>query len=191
MLIEDRTLSSALYCSSLNIVSKQDDFVRGLRQNGRMPDAARLSILPSFHIPRNGVSEPRIWPIVSRDTNRSKQPLGSSIVLHKHWNLLCSIYSVSCLLRLPFILVNYCISINASIQWFFAGWPTVSHSISVKNIVPADSRFMMACDEGNTRLVWEMMMKGMGRATDIDEFGIPTLHVSASKTCVQIQNNRL
>lgn len=49
--------------------------------------------------------------------------------------------------------------------------------ITVRNIVPKDCEFMKACEEGNADFVWDMMVAGKGAATDIDEWGVPALHV--------------
>jgi hypothetical protein len=50
--------------------------------------------------------------------------------------------------------------------------------MSVKNIVPCDSRFMLACEAGDVDLVRKLMVARRGRASDIDERGKPALHVS-------------
>ena len=87
------------------------------------------------------------------------------------------------------MLAGYAIAVNASVQRFCSGWPTLSHSIGLRNIVSSDSRFMKACDSGDVHLVREMMMAGRGRATDIDELGNPALHVSVSKGVLDSQGN--
>lgn len=127
--------------------------------------------------PPTHASTPRVWrrsPVLDSPT---AQPISSSIVLNAHWNQLRSTYSISCLLRLPFMLSRYTIEVRAGIQCFTASLPSLFYSIGLKNIIPSDSRFMKACEGGDLETVREMMILGGGSPTDLDEFGKSALHV--------------
>jgi hypothetical protein len=144
----------------------------------------QLGCLPSSAFickERNMARRPRVWgpnPL-QEDGNETHLPIvTSSVVMNSYWNDFRSISSLSALLRLPFILSGYAIAFQARVERYRAGWPCISHSITLRNIVPADSRMMVACLAGDLSSVRELVLAGKGSPKDIDEYGKPAIRVS-------------
>lgn len=106
-----------------------------------------------------------------------KARVGSWVVLSTHWNDLRSTYVVSGLLRLPYMLARYAVAVEAVFHLSALHWPCMSHTLSVKSIIPHDSRFLRACANGDLSAVRDLAVARQGHPTDVDETGRPVLHV--------------
>jgi hypothetical protein len=85
------------------------------------------------------------------------------------------------------MLSRYAIEVQARIQIFTASWPSLFHSISLRNVVPPHSRFMKVCKDGDLETVIETMISGGRSRTDIDEFGKSAFNVR--ETCENLSGN--
>ena len=101
----------------------------------------------------------------------------TSVIMQCRWGELRTTYSLGAIMRLPSILSQYVICWSARLKLFRLCFPSVSLSVSVKNVVSRGSRIMEACSKGDLYQVRRMMQDGLGRSTDIDEAGRPALHV--------------
>ena len=104
----------------------------------------------------------------------------SSVVLNVHWNDLRSTYTVSGTLRMPSVLAGYALTVRARLDLFKLSWPSISPTVGIRNIVPDNSEFMLACRAGNLAKVKELALARQGSPTDIDESGYPAIHVSSN-----------
>lgn len=106
--------------------------------------------------------------------------LRSWIIVHTRWNDLQSTYSLSGLVRFPYMMSGFALHVQAMIKLSILHWPLISHTLSLKNIVPVESTFMQACALGDLALVRSLAVARQGYLADVDEMGRPALHVGTT-----------
>ena len=104
--------------------------------------------------------------------------LESFLMIKNYWDSLRSTCHVRALIRLPCLFSNYAIIVEARILWYQLCWPKISHSVSVRNVVQHNSTFMKACAAGSILNVRRLALDRQGSPQDIDECGVPALHVN-------------
>lgn len=130
------------------------------------------------HVP-NWARRPRMWrksPILENEAAKTES-LQSSAMIATRWNEYRSTYTLSCTLILPYIFSSYAIAFQACFKQYRSRWPSLSHSITVKNIIASDSKMMVACRAGDLELVKELVVSRKASPTDIDEVGRPAIRV--------------
>ncbi|KAL8882625.1 MAG: hypothetical protein Q9192_007551, partial [Flavoplaca navasiana] len=60
--------------------------------------------------------------------------------------------------------------------WFQLSWPSLRHSLAIKEILSRDSLFVKACQAGNVEEVRQLALSGKGMPSSVDEAGRPMLH---------------
>ncbi|KAL8976443.1 MAG: hypothetical protein Q9205_007547 [Flavoplaca limonia] len=60
--------------------------------------------------------------------------------------------------------------------WFKLSWPSLRHSLAIKEILSRDSLFVKACQAGDVEEVRQLALSGKGMPSSIDEAGRPMLH---------------
>ena len=85
---------------------------------------------------------------------------------------------VIALFRLPSVLSSYAVCLTFQLWWFTLSWPSLRHSLAIKEILPLDSLFVKACQAGNVEEVRQLALSGKGMPSSIDEAGRPMLHVT-------------
>lgn len=131
------------------------------------PDAASLTT--------GAERRPSAEPVLRRDSWRAS----SSISVGSQEDDLRSISWILGFLRLPGVFSSYAVAYTVQLWLFKLGWPHLRHSLAVKRIVPRDSDFMKACAAGQLDTVRELALSGQGMPSNIDESGVPALHVIA------------
>ncbi len=187
-----RSISAASYSAIKDVAVQQSAFLDEVRRKKNFemalpetePQTGNQSIVASAswdyslstcHEDRYLTAKPKVWGRLAN--NENSWTLSSFVLTNTHWNLLSSAYSVTSLLRLPYFFSDRAISIQAQLQCFQLSWPSISHSVTLKNIVSQNLRFMRACRAGTVGEVRKLAMSRQGSPTDIDEFGTPALHV--------------
>ena len=131
---------------------------------------------------RQQAGKPRIW--TRHGATEHTSSIRSFLLINAQWNLLCSTYVIRSLLKLPFF-SNHLIAIRAKLERFRLSWPTLTYSITSRNIVPINSSFMVACAAGDLMKARDLALAQQGGPTDIDENGVPALHVSSVLRCIR------
>lgn len=89
-------------------------------------------------------------------------------------------------LRLPWMFSSNVIYIAIQLWFFKASWPHLRHSMSIKTVVPQDSKFMKACAAGSLEDVRQLALDGYGSPSSVDETGKPAIHVKAFMTLARV-----
>ena len=133
---------------------------------------------------RPQLGKPRIW--TRHGATEQTYSVRSFILINARWNLLRSTVDMRSSLKVPFF-SNHLIAIRATLEQFRLSWPTLTYSITLRNIVSMDSTFMVACAAGDLIKVRDLALAGQGGPTDIDENGVPALHVSIALHCIRLR----
>lgn len=80
--------------------------------------------------------------------------------------------------RLPSVLSSYVLCLTFQLWMFRLSWPSLRHSLAIKEILPRDSLFVKACTAGNVEEAKQLALSGKGMPSSIDEAGRPMLHVN-------------
>ena len=128
--------------------------------------------------------KPRIWTRLG--ATEQTQSIRSFLLMNTRWNLLRSTCVMRSSLKVLFF-SNHLIAIQATLERFRLSWPTLTYSITLRNIVSMDSTFMVACAAGDLIKVRDLALAGQGGPTDIDENGVPALHVSIALHCIRVR----
>ncbi len=131
---------------------------------------------------RQQVGKPRIW--TRHGATEQISSIRSFLLINAQWNLLRSTCVIRSLLKIPFS-SNHLIAIRATLERFRLSWPTMTYSITLRNIVSMDSSFMVACAAGDIIKARDLALARQGGPTDIDENGVPALHVSSVLQCIR------
>ena len=112
---------------------------------------------PQWSVQRNGIS--------------------SYLALCRHWDDWKSEYGLMGCWQIPYFDFAFSIALQAKASFSVVHWPKICCTLSVRNIVPWNSKFIKACSTGNLPYVRELALAGHGGPTDIDNYGWPALHV--------------
>ena len=102
----------------------------------------------------------------------------SNVVFRSQCDTFQTTHRLTGILRLPTISSAYALVIKFEARLSALHWPVLLQSVSFKNVVPINARFMRACDAGDCEAVRDLAFAGEGGISDIDENGQPALHVS-------------
>ena len=132
---------------------------------------------------RPQVGKPRIW--TSHGAAEQRSSIRSFVLVNAQWNLLRSTCVIRSLLKLP-LFCTHLIAIRAKLERFRLSWPVLTYSITLRNIVSRDSNFMVAYAAGDLIKARDLALARQGGLTDIDENGVPALHVSIALQSIRL-----
>lgn len=133
---------------------------------------------------RQQLAKPRIW--TRHQATEEIFSIRSFLLANAQWNLLRSTCVLRSLLKIPFF-SDRLIAVQATLERFRLSWPTLTYSITLRNIVSVDSSFMVACAAGDFMKARDLALARQGGPTDIDENGVPALHVGSVLQCNRLR----